>query len=237
MKYVLLLTLLLTPHILNNVDIIDLDHKERKVSKYISHLEWITNKEVSIYNTPNERDLGNKVQKEDIKLGLTVGSTSSINLSSDIPSLTIVKKNQQLNYSLTYDLSQECLLFNHPDSVVNPDIQCRYRNSRYTTLTKTFINKNYKKEVPIAKRYVIGLTDQDKIDVGHIIDNQLFYGYNYDNKRGVGHDFRDLKKLEIKEFFVGDENYLGKGTLYILTENDLVVYKYQPSGNGISFQE
>jgi hypothetical protein len=239
MKYLLLLTFLLTPYILNNKSIVDLDNRGRQGSKYIRDLNWIPNIKVteSVYSSHSKYSTDTN---QNIKFGLPVQTTGTISVSADIPTLIITPINNEqdfLKYSLSYKTSKECLMFNHPEKVKNSVINCEYKNGRYTTLTKTFINKNYKKEVPIAKRYVIGLTHQGDFEVGHIINNQVFYGFYYDYPGKVEDNFRIFEGKVIKDLFTGEESYLGVGTLFILTEDELITARYSTVVRGINFEK
>jgi hypothetical protein len=237
MKYLLSLTLILLPHILNNKVIIDLENQNREGSDYIRHLKWIQNKEIT-QTLYGPEYIFQKETNETIKLDLRVGLTSTQSLSTQIPTLTITSVEQQVqfDYKLDYKLSQECLLFNQPEKAKG-DIQCTYRNARYTTLTKTFINKNYKKELPIARRFVVGLTQNGDFEVGIVNDNQLLYDYDYNMKSRIKYDFKSFDGKVIKDFFVGEEK-VNISILSILTEDELIIFKYKAfDGKNIDFEK
>jgi hypothetical protein len=203
MKYLLLSILLITPQLISTRVIIDLENEGREGSEYIKDLQWATDKDIAeSKNIPGQTTIS-EINNE-VRFSVPIEPKNIAGgISKDTPTMKLVNADgtgqEGINYSLSQNPSDECLMLNYPEVKSDSDISCTYSNG-YSVLTKSFPNKGYKKEISIGK-YVIALTQEGKFDVGLIQDNQVFFDNSFQSqfyKEG----FKQFENIVIKDFFI-----------------------------------
>jgi hypothetical protein len=239
MKLLLLSILIVTPQLISSRVIIDLENKGREGSDYIKNLEWVTDKEI-VESSLNPGD--NIVSEINNQIRFSVPydlKQIASSFSTDVPTMKLAfvdeKGKHDINYSLSQSPSDECLMLNYPETKIYSSVSCTYSNG-YSVITKSFPNKHYKKELSIG-RYVIGLTQDGKFDIGTIQDNEVYYD-NTAQSQLYKEGFKQFETIVIKDFFITptDERF-SAGNFWILTEDDLIWIEYQSAAVKIEFEK
>jgi hypothetical protein len=232
MKYLLLLILTLTPQILNKEVTIDFENQCRVGSEYTKQLNWVSEQPIDI----TEGHFSMKQETNNINFELKASIQGYLNLATGVPSLLIHKDSVPLNYDFTPKPSDECLLFNYPELKTGSDISCTYTNARYSITSKSFVNKSYKKELAVG-HYVVGLTEQGRFEVNDVFRNEFKYRDDHSFMEAFKMNFKQFDQLLIKDFFIGDLETPSKGIFSILTEEQLLIFKFQDAHLLIEFEK
>jgi hypothetical protein len=230
MKFLLLLILTLTPQILNKEITIDLENKGRVGSEFTKQLPE------KRFFYPLDANFVMKQETNNINFELKGSTLISISLSTEVPAIKIFDGHTPLAFSLTPKPSEECLLFNFPKNEEDLDINCTYTNARYSISTNSFVNKAYKKELSIGV-YLLSLTESGVFEIGLIKSIKLVYSDSPAAKH-FKENFKQFDEIVIKNFFIS--SYLestGSGVLTILTEEQLLVFKFKAASQMIEFEK
>jgi hypothetical protein len=177
-----------------------------------------------------------KQQSNNINFEVKRPTFDNISLSTEIPSLMILSDRTPLNYNLSPKPSDECLLYGFRERNADLDINCTYSNARYSISTKPIVNKAYIKELSIGL-YLVGLTEDGKFDIGLIDGNGVVYsgGAMVDVLK---QNFKQFEQVVIRDFFIGEEfmDSVGSGVLSILTDNQLLIYRFTFAHIKIEFE-
>jgi hypothetical protein len=231
MKYLLILILILTPQLLANSVIIDLENKGRQGSAFIKNLKQISEQKI----TQTEKG-------EDSKLKYTPNSEvkfvlkETTSLSTNIASLYInTTDNKPLDYSLTLESSEDTLMPNFPEKKITADINCTYSHGKFTAITsEAKALETFTKELAFGK-YVLRLGNNGKLAIGLIKGHNLI-----DNDKEIEQEiiaFKQLDRLAIKNIFIqeklNDEGYL----LVISEENKLITFNYSNLSSALELKK
>jgi hypothetical protein len=241
MKLLLLSILLVTPQLISSKIIIDLENEGREGSEHIKNLNWFTDKEIGQSTQKSGQNIMSEINNQ-VRFNVPTDTKqmAGSSFSTDVPTMkltTIDEKGQQeINYSLSQSTSDECLMVNYPKTKIDSSVSCTYSNG-YSVITKTFPNKHYKKEMSIG-RYVIGLTQDGKFDIGIIQDNQVYFDNSYQSKF-LKENFNQFEQMTIKDFFIVPNPIIesSSGNFWILTEDELILMGYSSATIRIDFDK
>jgi hypothetical protein len=238
MKLLLLSILLVTPQLISSRIIIDLENKGREGSEYIKNLQWITDKEIGQSTHKPGQNIMSEI-KNQIRFNSPNYEKIAYDITTDIPSMKLTtideKGEQDMNYSLSQNPSDECFMLNYPETKIDSSVSCTYSNG-YSVMTKSFPNKHYKKEISIG-RYVIALTQDGKFDIGLIQDGEVYFNNSVQSEL-YKEGFKQFENITIKDFFIIPTiNVQSTGNLWIVTKDKLILIEYQSAAFKIEFED
>jgi hypothetical protein len=226
MKYLLLLSILLiTLQLTLSRVIIDLENEGREGSKFIKDLQWVTDKEIlESANIPGSNTIS-EINKE-VRLNVSVDPRKIAGgISADVPTMKLTTANgNEIKYSLSQSQTDKCLMLNYQKIENDSGVSCIYSNG-FSELIKSNPIKNYKKNISLGN-YVIGLTQEGHFDIGIIHSHQISYEDSFHNdfyKSG----FKQFENIVIKDFFLTPKVNSSSGSLWILTEDNLILTEYR----------
>jgi hypothetical protein len=233
MKQLLIVILILAPNTLTTKTTIDLDNKGLLGSEYLKHLEWVEDKNFKDFDTNIAEYKTESTPNTEVKF--THDSPSGINLSTKLPTITVsdaLNEDPFLDYNVTLQPSEDCLIYDYPEIKSPSDIQCTYSNGRYTSLVKTATRGQYKKEISLGK-YLLGVRETGELEVGVIVGNEVKY-HKMMEAAWFHEEFKEILKLRIDDVFI--HNTDSDDYLFIFSGDFLIVYTYLNSDSMISLE-
>jgi hypothetical protein len=214
MKY--FLSLILFSLILLKTIIVDLEKKGRSVSKYIQHMPPAAelNKNYKLYD---KNIKGEVYTRTDMRF-----TWEQKSLSFNIPTLTVSKLDDQpLDYQLTLDKCEDCLIPGLEVYTNTTDITCSLQNGKLlTSAAKETTKVGFKKEV-IVGDFLFRLTEKGFIEV-----SEVYHDKSMTKTRDLSHyvdEIYDIYGLEIKDFYIYDSGHTIYKYSFVLLVDDKII--------------